>query len=677
MVNFNKAKSARLLLALVLTVTSLVAAAPAVALAAEPTVTLGTASGFGVLAGSTITNTGTTTIGGTAGGSIGLHPGDGTILGTFPGQAGVTLLNGTVHLYDGVAEQAKVDLLAAYTSAAGRTSNYTIAADLGGTTLTPGVYTSASSIGISGILTLDAGGDANAVFIFQAGSTLTTATNSEIRLINGAQACHIFWQIGSSATLGTDSHFAGHILAMESITATTGAEINGQLLAIAGAVTLDNNVITNDLCSLSAGSLRVTKEVQGPVTGLTLPEFVVTVTGPGEFSDTQTIASGASYTWENLVSGVYTVSEGTLSTEWNAVGTGEHDVQFGEVTDVTLVNTYTAVVAPVYGRLTVAKVVAENTGDMSLPPFVITVTGPAGFTATRTLANGELYTWENLVPGAYTVTESRTGLSSEWTVTGEGAVQVVANQTAIATITNSYIAVVAEPYGTLTLSKTVAGNIGDMTLPLFVLTVNGPNGFTATRSFVHGQSYTWTNLVPGTYTVTESRTGLSSEWTVTGEGAVQVVANQTAIATITNSYIAVVTQPYGTLTLSKAVAGNIGNMTLPIFVLTVNGPDGFTTSRTFVHGQSYTWENLVPGAYTVTESRLGLSNEWTVTGEGTVQVVGNQTALWTVTNTYEAEIVLDVDTDLELPDTGVDAPFMTYLGLTLLGLGLVVWRKQS
>ena len=115
--------------------------------------------------------------------------------------------------------------------------------------MTTGVYTSATSISVTGILTLDAENDPDAVFIFQAGSTLTTASGSEIRLINGARFCRVFWQVGSSATLGTGSIFKGHILAMESITATNGTVIQGQLLARTGAVTLDTNTITNGICA--------------------------------------------------------------------------------------------------------------------------------------------------------------------------------------------------------------------------------------------------------------------------------------------------------------------------------------------------------------------------------------------------------------------------------------------
>jgi hypothetical protein len=218
---------------------------PAVSSAA--TVNLGTTSAFAILAGSTITDTGSTIISGNAGGDIGLYPGT-----SFPGRAHVTL-TGTVHLADTVASVAKDDLVTAYNDAAGRTPVTTIPTELGGSTLTPGVYVSDSgTFQITGTLTLDAQGDPDAVFIFKTATTLITASDSSIVLINEARPCRVFWQVGSSATLGTHSHFVGHIFALTSIAANTGATVVGQLLARNGAVTLDTNTITNVICSTSS-----------------------------------------------------------------------------------------------------------------------------------------------------------------------------------------------------------------------------------------------------------------------------------------------------------------------------------------------------------------------------------------------------------------------------------------
>ena len=214
---------------------------------AQPPVELGTTSTFAVLAGSAITNTGPTTISGDAGGDVGLFPGT-----AFTGQESMTI-SGTVHVDDAVAEGAKDDLQIAYDDAAGRTPVTTIPTELGGSTLTPGVYDSADgTFQITGTLTLDGQGDPDAVFIFKTASTLTTATGSSVMLINSAQYCRIFWQVTSSATLGTNSQFVGHIFALTSITANNGATVQGQLLARNGAVTLDSNTITNGVCVAEA-----------------------------------------------------------------------------------------------------------------------------------------------------------------------------------------------------------------------------------------------------------------------------------------------------------------------------------------------------------------------------------------------------------------------------------------
>jgi hypothetical protein len=208
----------------------------------DNTVPLGTAANFAVLAGSTITNTGPTTING----NLGLSPGT-SVTGFPPGQ-----VNGTIHAADSAALQAQADLTAAYNDAAAQPATATIPTELGGTTQTPGVYDSAAgTFGITGTLTLDAQGDPNAVFIFQAASTLITAAASNVNLVNGAQASNVFWVVGSSATLGTSSALQGSILALTSITVTTGATINGRALARNGAVTLDTDTITAPVGVLS------------------------------------------------------------------------------------------------------------------------------------------------------------------------------------------------------------------------------------------------------------------------------------------------------------------------------------------------------------------------------------------------------------------------------------------
>jgi hypothetical protein len=230
-------------------------------------VALGSATSFAVLASSTVTSTGATTVNG----DLGVSPGTGL--------TGAPTVNGTTHLGDTVAAQAQLDLTTAYNDAAGRTvGSILVAGNLGGQTLAPGLYTSTSSLEISsGDLTLDAGGDANAVWIFQMGSTLTTTSGRQVILTGGAQASNIYWQVGSSATLGTTSVFKGTIMALASITLTTGATLDGRALARSGAVTLDGNTIN----------------LQGTVTGvgngLAPHEFALLQNYPNPFNPTTRI----------------------------------------------------------------------------------------------------------------------------------------------------------------------------------------------------------------------------------------------------------------------------------------------------------------------------------------------------------------------------------------------------
>jgi hypothetical protein len=197
---------------------------------------LGTAAASSVVAGTTVTNTGATTLSG----NVDVSPGS-AVTGFPPGTIG-----GTLHAGDAVAGTAESDVTAAYLSAMNAIATGTANSDLGGQTFTPGVYAASSSMSLTGTVTLS--GDANSVFIFQSVSGLTTAPGSSVVLTGGVQACNVFWQVGSSATLGTTTSFVGNILALTSISLATGASLNGRALARNGGVTLQGNTITSPTC---------------------------------------------------------------------------------------------------------------------------------------------------------------------------------------------------------------------------------------------------------------------------------------------------------------------------------------------------------------------------------------------------------------------------------------------
>ena len=195
------------------------------------------------------------------------------------------MIDGTIHAADAVCLQAQSDLTIAYNDAAGRAPNTTYLGvkDLGGQTLTPGVY-KADAFAITGTLTLDAQGDPNAVWIFQAGSTLITAPDSRVVLINSAQPCNVFWQVGSSATLGVDSTFVGTILALTAITANTNATVQGRLMARNAAVALDSNTITRPVCAPTPTTTSSTTS-----TSTTTPSSTTSTTTPAPTTTSSTM----------------------------------------------------------------------------------------------------------------------------------------------------------------------------------------------------------------------------------------------------------------------------------------------------------------------------------------------------------------------------------------------------
>ena len=320
---------------------------------AQGAVSLGTAEDFAVLANTTITNTGSTTING----DVGLYPGT-----SVTGFTSVTL-NGDLHVTDGVAQQALIDAATTYGVLQGRTPCTDLTGQVLGQTigtaadpLLPGVYCFSSSAQLTGDLYLSGGGE----YIFQIGSTLTTASGSRVILQSGAEACNVFWAVGSSATLGTSSLIVGTIIANTSISATTGAVVEGRLFALTGAVTLQANTITRPICATT--------------TTTTSPPATTTTAAP---TTTTTVAPGTTTT---------TVAPGTTTTTTLPPG----------VTTTTL--------PPGVTTTTLAPGVTTTT----LPPGVTTTTTttpPPGVTTTTTLAPGATTT-TTLAPGVTTTTTS-------------------------------------------------------------------------------------------------------------------------------------------------------------------------------------------------------------------------------------------------------------------------------
>ena len=391
------------------------------ALAAQVPVDLGTAEHFAVLAGTTITNTGSTTISGEFGADVGLHP------GTAITQDGpITLRDGGVFYKAGqtgeaVALAAKNDLIKAYNDAASRSPDATeIATELGGgLTLKPGVYDSESTtFEITGKLILDADGDPEGVFIFLTDKTLITSPDSEVELINGARFCRVFWQVGSSATLGTNSTFVGHIFALTSIAAKTGAKIQGQLLARNGEVTLEANTITNGFCG-PTGTMTWVDNGNAYLTRPTGLELVLTKTVNGTSSTVTaplTWVKNADNTWtytyanlplyEGGVLVTYSVAETTVPTGYTKTSTDlvpnrNFTNALSVPTTVTGTNTWVDngnayLTRPTTLTLTLTKTVNGTSSTMTATPTWV----KTGDTWTYTYANLPLY------EGGYLVTYS-------------------------------------------------------------------------------------------------------------------------------------------------------------------------------------------------------------------------------------------------------------------------------
>jgi len=337
-----------------------IALVPAASAFADTTISgpinLGTATTFGVLGASTVTNTGTTTITG----DVGVNPGT-AITGFPPG-----IYGGTLHQTDAVAIQAQADLTTAYNVAASLTPVTTGLSDLAGLSLAPGVY-SGPTLSLNGNLTL--AGDADSVWVFQAGTTLITGSASSILITGGASSCNVFWQVGSSATLGSGSNFSGTIMADQSITANTTATIEGRLLASNAAVTLDSNVITRPSGCTDAS----TTVVSTSPTITSAPPAATAVAGT-PYSSTIT-ASGMPSATYRVTSGVLPAGLTLDATTGAITGTPTTPGSYtftvtaanGTTPDVSAVYSIVVNTPPVPARAVAARAELAATGTDALP----------------------------------------------------------------------------------------------------------------------------------------------------------------------------------------------------------------------------------------------------------------------------------------------------------------------
>ena len=336
------------------------------ATAQQAPVNLRSDSSFALLAGTTVTVTGA----GTITGNVGIFPGTAWV----PGTPAVSV-NGTIYAGGPVAAQAEADLTTAYNDAAGRSvAPITVAGNIGGQTLAPGLYKSTSSLAISsGDLTLDAGGNANAVWIFQIASTLTTTSGRKVILANGANPANIFWQVGSSATIGTTSVFSGNILAAVSISMLTGSTLSGRALAMGGAVSVDTGGGTSTTIPVAPPA--------GPSVTSTIPLNLATGVAIGnKLSATFSEAMNAS----TITALTFTLAQGTTPVS-GAVTYSGTTATFGPTSNLASNTVYTATITtgakdPSGNALASNYVWSFTTGAVvnTLIPVVISVTPSVG-----------------------------------------------------------------------------------------------------------------------------------------------------------------------------------------------------------------------------------------------------------------------------------------------------------
>jgi len=522
---------------------------------------LGTAGSFAVLGGQTVTNTGPTILNG----DLGVFPGT-AITGFPPGT-----VVGATHAGDTVAQIAQNDTTTAYNSLASQACNTTfgVPTDLGGMTLVPGVYCFASSASLTGALTLNAQGDPNAVWVFKIGSTLITASNASVVVINGGQLCNVFWQVGSSATLGTGTTFVGNILALTSISMTTNATLSGRALARNGSVTLDSNVVSATTCA--AASVSLSKAFSpATITAGGISTLTITLTNTGA-----TPAGMTAPLTDNLPSGVVVASTPNAATTCG-----------GAVTTTSTSVTLTGGAIPANGSCTLS----------------VNVTAAAGGAYINALTTGALQTTNgsNTGPAAATLTVTPTPISS--VSLGKSFSPTTITQGGLSTLTITL-------RNTGVLPAIMTAPLVD-TLPGGVLIAPAPNALTTcggTVSATPGSStVTLTGgIIPaaGACTVTVRVTAAAAGYyhntlpvgalqTTNGNNTTPAVATLTVTAkyappTLMKTFYPTTIKPgqVSLLTITLSNAGNMAaNLTAPLVDTLPNGLRIYGDPRTTCHG---------------------------------------------------------------------------------------------
>jgi hypothetical protein len=631
---------------------------------------LGTAQPYAVLAGSAITCTTSASITG----DLGISPNDASSI------SGPCTVTGTTKV-GAAAAGAKADLVTAFDTLAGLACDTNLTGqDLGGLTLTPGVYCFASSAQLTGTLTLDALGNPNAVFVFQIGSTLTTASGSAVNVINGglSTSCGISWQIGSSATLGTGTAFTGNIVALASITMNSGASlVTGRVLARDAAVTMDTSSVSNARCDgysgpglppvPGQGSITIVKDTVGG-------NGTFAFTGAQSFSILTTGGTGSNTTgFASVAPGTYIVTE-TVPAGWMltaltcsngstvSLGTATANVEVAANEPVTC--TFTDTLQPIppgQGSITIVKNTVGGDGTFSFTgaqSFSILTTGGAGSDTTAFAA---------VTPGTYNVTEA---VPAGWNLTGLACsnastvnvgnatanVSVAANEAVTCTFTDTR-------QGSITIVKnTVGGN------ETFAFT--GAQAFSILTTGGTGSNTTaFASVVPGVYNVTETvpvgwnLTALtcSNGSTVnvgTATANVAVNAGAAVICTFTNTQ-------QGSITIVKNTVGGNGTFSFTgaraFSILTTGGTGSNTTA----------FASVVPGIYNVTET---VPAGWNLTAltcsSGSTVNVGSASA--SVALAAGATVVCTFTNTLVLPPSPpANIPTLGEWGLILLAMMLI------